>query len=97
MYLGEIHRTPENTDEIFPVTQNIHIQKALLSLVLELNPHKLEKNILNLSSGELPSPENLPQGCKFHTRCPFVGYMVKEQSAKRKLLFPSLIIVNVFI
>ena len=41
---------------------------ALLSAVPELYPEN-KKNKINLL-GELPSPENLPKGCKFHTKMP---------------------------
>ena len=68
MYLGEIVETGI-TEEIFTDAKHPYT-KALLSAVPELNPgSKSEHQILK---GELPSPENLPQGCKFHTRCPFV-------------------------
>ena len=44
--------------------------KALISVVPDPNPkRKKEKIIL---SGEIPSPINIPKGCRFHPRCPFV-------------------------
>lgn len=64
MYLGEIVEQGE-TYEIFNNPKHPYT-KALLSA----NPsNKGEKIIL---SGDLPSPSNLPSGCKFHTRCPKV-------------------------
>ena len=68
MYLGEIVETGK-TEEIFSDPKHPYT-KALLSAVPELN--KGEKSEKISLEGELPSPENLPQGCKFHTRCPFV-------------------------
>ncbi len=68
MYLGEIVETGR-TDEIFSEAKHPYT-KALLSAVPELDTTK-EKEIITLT-GELPSPENLPGGCKFHTRCPYV-------------------------
>ncbi len=68
MYLGEIVETGKN-DEIFTNAKHPYT-KALLSSAPELNPDT-EKEKIQLQ-GELPSPENLPSGCKFHTRCPFV-------------------------
>ena len=61
MYLGEIVEQGL-TDEIF--MNPLHpYTKALLSA----NPScKAEREILK---GELPSPVNLPTGCKFHARC----------------------------
>ena len=68
MYLGEIVEIGK-TDEIFTNPKHPYT-KALLSSAPELNPDT-EKEKIQLQ-GELPSPENLPSGCKFHTRCPFV-------------------------
>lgn len=61
MYLGEIVEQGY-TDEIF--TNALHpYSKALLSA----NP--LSKIKCEPLTGELPSPVNMPDGCKFHTRC----------------------------
>lgn len=75
MYLGEIIEIGQ-TSEIFSEPKHPYT-KALLSAVPELNiQHAKEKIHLQ---GELPSPENLPKGCKFHTRCPFVMEKCKTQ------------------
>lgn len=64
MYLGEIVEIG-TSDEIFNSPKHPYTQ-ALLSA----NPgNKKDKIILK---GELPSASNLPTGCKFHTRCPYV-------------------------
>lgn len=68
MYLGEIVEIGK-TEEIFKSPKHPYTM-ALLSAVPELYPEN-KKNKINLL-GELPSPENLPKGCKFHTRCPYV-------------------------
>lgn len=75
MYLGEIIELG-NTDEIFKDPKHPYT-KALLSSVPELNPQNSKEHIK--LTGELPSPENLPQGCKFHTRCPFVMDICKKE------------------
>lgn len=66
MYLGEIVESGKTSDiflsPLHPYT------KALLSSVPQIDKTG-KKTILK---GELPSPENLPAGCKFHTRCPRV-------------------------
>ena len=67
MYLGEIVELGK-TEEIFSDPKHPYT-KALLSAVPELN-HNSQKEQIKLQ-GELPSVENLPLGCKFHTRCPF--------------------------
>jgi len=68
MYLGEIVETG-TSEEIFTSPKHPYT-KALLAAVPELTTRK-NKEVINLT-GELPTPENLPHGCKFHTRCPYV-------------------------
>lgn len=68
MYLGEIVELG-NTEEIFSTPKHPYT-KALLSAVPELSSNTTTKEQIKLQ-GELPSVEDLPQGCKFHTRCPF--------------------------
>lgn len=68
MYLGEIVEIGK-TEEIFTNPKHPYT-KALLSAVPELDTQNSKEKIQ--LTGELPSPENLPQGCKFHTRCPYV-------------------------
>lgn len=75
MYLGEIIEYGE-TDEIFNDPKHPYT-KALLSSAPELNPDRNKEKIQ--LHGELPSPENLPSGCKFHTRCPYVFDRCKTQ------------------
>ena len=73
MYLGEIVEIGY-VDEIFSNPKHPYTQ-ALLSSVPSMNEDKQEKIILE---GDLPSPANLPKGCKFHTRCPKVMMKCKE-------------------
>lgn len=65
MYLGEIVEVGR-CDEIFTAPKHPYTQ-ALLSAVPQLVEEERDRIVL---SGELPSPSNLPKGCKFHTRCP---------------------------
>lgn len=75
MYLGEIVEIGR-TEEIFTNPKHPYT-KALLSAVPELNPQENKEKIQ--LTGELPSPENLPQGCKFHTRCPYAMDKCKHE------------------
>ena len=68
MYLGsmveigsseEVFRTP-----VHPYTQ------ALISAVPIADPETARKSERILIEGELPSPMNVPKGCRFCTRCP---------------------------
>lgn len=78
MYLGkiveltgkiELYKTPKH-----PYTQ------ALLSAIPEADPTiKKERIILK---GDVPSPINPPNGCRFHTRCPKVMDICRTQEPK---------------
>lgn len=84
MYLGEIVEIGK-TEEIFNAPKHPYTQ-ALLSAVPELN--KSDKTRIHLC-GELPSPENLPSGCKFHTRCPHVMEICKTSKPEETCFTPS--------
>lgn len=65
MYLGNVMETGE-TDEIFDNPLHPYT-KALFSAVPVPDPDvKMDRIILG---GDIPSPANPPEGCKFHTRC----------------------------
>lgn len=74
MYLGNIVEiTSKETlfdDPKHPYTQ------ALLSSVPQSDPEKQRERII--LSGEIPDASNPPQGCKFHTRCPFAMDICKK-------------------
>lgn len=75
MYLGEIVELGMS-EEIFKSPKHPYTQ-ALLSA----NPgNKQEKIIL---SGDLPSPSDLPSGCKFHTRCPKAMEICKTKAPNK--------------
>lgn len=80
MYLGEVVEIGR-TEEIFKNPKHPYT-KALLSSVPELNPQDGKERIH--LQGELPSPENLPAGCKFHTRCPYVMEICKTSTPQVK-------------
>ncbi len=75
MYLGEVIEFG-TTEEIFSNPKHPYT-KALLGAAPQLN-EKNSREKISLK-GELPSPENLPSGCKFHTRCPFVMGKCKNE------------------
>lgn len=75
MYLGEVIEFG-TTEEIFSNSKHPYT-KALLGAAPQLD-EKNSKEKISLK-GELPSPENLPSGCKFHTRCPFVMEKCKTE------------------
>lgn len=67
MYLGEIVEIGK-TNDVFKNPLHPYT-KALLNSAPQIDKKQDKKIILK---GDLPSPANLPKGCKFHTRCPKV-------------------------
>jgi len=68
MYLGKILEIG-STGEIF--AEPLHpYTKALLSSIPIPDPHARMSPVLLKEETDVPSPINLPSGCRFHTRCP---------------------------
>ena len=63
MYLGRI--VEQGPTEALLAHPQHPYTKALLSVVPEHD--RMEQQILK---GEAPDPTNIPQGCRFHPRCP---------------------------
>lgn len=69
MYLGEIVEMAK-TEDLYSNPKHPYTQ-ALLNSVPVPDPEKNSAKKI-LLKGDLPSPVNMPSGCKFHTRCPHV-------------------------
>ncbi len=66
MYLGKVVEQAL-TDELYK--EPLHpYSVALFSSIPIPDPTKRKKRLL--LEGEVPSPVNIPEGCRFHTRCP---------------------------
>ncbi len=75
MYLGKIVELG-TTEQLFEDPLHPYT-KALLAVIPIPDPTvKREEIILK---GTVPSPENPPPGCRFHTRCPIVTNICKEE------------------
>ena len=74
MYLGKLIESgpvePVFEQPLHPYTQ------ALLSAIPQADPSVRKKHLL--LEGEVPSPINPPEGCRFHTRCPVVGSICRK-------------------
>jgi oligopeptide/dipeptide ABC transporter ATP-binding protein len=76
MYLGELVEVAPR-DRLFAAPAHPYTQ-ALLSAIPVPDPNRRRQRIL--LAGDLPSPQNPPSGCRFHTRCPAVTERCREEA-----------------
>ena len=77
MYLGKICEVSE-TSEFFKNPQHPYTQMLLSSIPVISEQEELAKPAKVESTGEIPSPVDVPQGCSFNTRCPYVMDICKQ-------------------
>lgn len=82
MYLGEIAEVAP-TEVLFNRPKHPYT-KALLSSVPTMDG--LQEDRIQLE-GDVPSPENPPSGCRYHTRCQeYIGPVCEDESPELKLV-----------
>ena len=71
MYLGRVAEVAE-TVHFFESPQHPYTQMLLSSIPVLSEAEEALRPARVVSTGEIPSPVDLPSGCSFHTRCPQV-------------------------
>jgi len=76
MYLGKVAEVG-NEDQIYEHPTHPYTQ-ALLSAVPIPDPIAERQRVRILVRGDLPSPANLPSGCRFRSRCPLYAELPED-------------------
>jgi oligopeptide/dipeptide ABC transporter ATP-binding protein len=86
MYLGKIVEIADSK-ELF---QNpIHPYTQALCNAAPIPDPEVRDRKRNIIQGELPSNTIIHKGCRFHSRCPYVTELCKEEEPKLKPIYPG--------
>lgn len=82
MYLGKIVEISESNklynNPLHPYT------KGLLSAIPVADPKKAKSSKVEIINGDIPSPIDIPSGCRFHTRCPYATEKCRQIEPEMK-------------
>lgn len=85
MYLGRIMEVAD-AEELFANPRHPYTF-ALLSAIPEPDPEKRARRML--LEGDVPSPVNIPSGCRFRTRCPYATKKCKDEFPEARQVSPN--------
>ena len=87
MYLGRIVELADSMELIF---HNVHpYTRSLVSAIPIPDPDEAGRSKRIVIEGDVPSPLDPPDGCRFHTRCAYVTAKCKEESPELKEIGPG--------
>ncbi len=75
MYLGQVVEMG-TTQEVFEATQHPYTEGLLAALP---KPEPVRRKHKPAVEGDIPSPLNIPSGCRFHPRCPLAQDICRKQ------------------
>jgi len=76
MYLGNLVEMGD-CDDVYDHPLHPYTQ-ALLSAIPIADPQKARSSTRQTIGGNIPSPMDVPSGCRFHTRCPYAKPICSE-------------------
>lgn len=80
MYLGKIVETG-HTEEVIKSPSHPYTEALLAAVPV---PDPLARRTEVVIKGEVPSPINIPPGCRFNTRCPYAERICREEEPKMR-------------